>query len=118
MGPEGGAVALVLNEPINAPNVQARFDLVYTLLGKVRALHNSALLFYGPDAWWKAFEFPMPYAANPEHYAFGKASAQLFTQLLREGKLKTTPLKLVPNGLTDVGEWLEYMKQGKVGVAI
>ncbi|KAJ7841308.1 zinc-binding oxidoreductase ToxD [Mycena olivaceomarginata] len=95
MGPEGGAVALVLSEPINAPNVQARFDLVYTLLGK-------------------AFEFPRPYAANPEHYAFGKASAQLFTQLLREGKLKTTPLKLVPNGLTDVGEWLEYMKQGKV----
>jgi hypothetical protein len=65
----------------------------------------------------KAFEHPMPYAAIPENYEFGKAMAVLLTSLLREGKLKTTPVKLVPNGLNDVGEWLEYMKQGKVGVA-
>ncbi|KAF7330297.1 Zinc-binding oxidoreductase [Mycena venus] len=84
MGPEGGKVSLVLNEPVNVPGVQARFDLVYTLLGK-------------------AFEFPMAYPAIPEHYEFGKTTAQLLTRLLREGKLKTTPVKLVPNGLNDVG---------------
>ncbi|KAF7375188.1 hypothetical protein MSAN_00405400 [Mycena sanguinolenta] len=95
MGPGGGAMALVLDQPVEAPDVQVRFDLVYTLLGK-------------------AFEHPMPYAANPEHYEFGKVVAQLLTRLLRERKLKTTPLKLVPNGLEDVRDWLEYMKQGKV----
>jgi hypothetical protein len=36
LGEGGGKVALVLNEPLDAPGVQARFDLVYTLLGKVR----------------------------------------------------------------------------------
>lgn len=56
----------------------------------------------------------MPYAADPEHYEFGKRTAALLTRLLADGKLKTTPVKLVPNGLNDVGEWLEYMKQGKV----
>ncbi|KAJ6577394.1 dehydrogenase [Mycena capillaripes] len=91
----GGAIALMLNEPVDAPGVRARFDLVYTLLGK-------------------AFEHPMPYAAIPEHYEFGKATVLLLSRLLHEGKLKTTPVKLVPNGLNDVQEWLEYMKQGKV----
>ncbi|KAJ6466609.1 dehydrogenase [Mycena vitilis] len=95
LGPGGGTVALMLNEPVQAPGVQARFDLVYTLLGK-------------------AFEYPMPYEASPDNYEFGKVTALLFSRLLREGKLKTTPVKLVPNGLNDVDEWLDYMKQGKV----
>lgn len=56
----------------------------------------------------------MPYAADPKHHEFGKRTAALLTRLLADGKLKTTPVKLVPNGLNDVGEWLEYMKQGKV----
>jgi hypothetical protein len=59
----------------------------------------------------------MPYAADLEHYEFGKRTAVLLARLLREGKLRTTPVKLVPNGMNDVAEWLEYMKQGKVGVA-
>ncbi|KAJ7678498.1 dehydrogenase [Mycena rosella] len=95
LGADGGALSLVLNEPVHAPGVRARFSLVYTLLGK-------------------AFEHPMPYAADAEHYAFGMRTAALLTRLLREGKLRTTPVKLVPNGLDDVGEWLEFMKQGKV----
>jgi len=56
----------------------------------------------------------MPYAADTEHYEFGKAAAMLLTRLLAEGKLKTTPVKLVPSGLNDVWEWLQYMKTGKV----
>jgi len=94
-GQAGGFVSLVLAEPVQAPGVRAQFSLVYTLLGK-------------------AFEHPMPYAADPEHYEFGKTTATLLTRLLADGKLKTTPVKLVPNGLNEVGEWLEYMKQGKV----
>ncbi|KAJ7454761.1 dehydrogenase [Mycena latifolia] len=95
LGTAGGAVSLVLNEPVPAPGVLAKFSLVYTLLGK-------------------EFEHPMPYAADAEHYAFGKRSAALLTRLLAEGKLQTTPVKLVPNGLNEVDEWLEFMKQGKV----
>ncbi|KAJ7510403.1 dehydrogenase [Mycena galericulata] len=95
-GEDGGFMSLTLVEPVHAPSVRAQFSLVYTLLGK-------------------AFEHPMPYAADPTHYEFGKNTALLLTSLLRDRKLKTTPVKLVPNGLNDVGEWLEYMKQGKVG---
>ncbi|KAJ7746397.1 zinc-binding oxidoreductase ToxD [Mycena metata] len=100
LGAVGGAISQVLNEPVvntTGPGlVRAQFSLVYTLLGK-------------------AFEHPMrPYAADPAHYAFGKATAVMLTDLLRQGKLKTTPVKLVPNGLEDVAIWLEYMKQGKV----
>ncbi|KAJ7116394.1 chaperonin 10-like protein [Mycena epipterygia] len=97
-GAGGSFVSLVLNEPVQAPpgvDVRAQFSLVYTLLGK-------------------AFEHPMPYAADAEHYEFGKSTAEMLARLLAEGKLRTTPVKLVPNGLEDVGEWLEYMRQGKV----
>ncbi|KAJ6570171.1 dehydrogenase [Mycena vulgaris] len=95
LGAGGSALALVLDEPVHVPDVRARFSLVYTLLGK-------------------ALEYPRPYAADAEHCEFGKDMAALFTRLLAEGRLKTTPVKLVPNGLEDVGEWLEFMKQGKV----
>ncbi|KAJ7220053.1 dehydrogenase [Mycena pura] len=95
LGNGGGRISLVLAEPVEAPGVKAQFSLVYTLLGK-------------------AFEHPMRYAADLEHYEFGKSTALLLTHLLRDGRLNTTPVKLVPNGLHDVGEWLEYMKQGKV----
>ncbi|KAK7032846.1 chaperonin 10-like protein, partial [Favolaschia claudopus] len=97
MGTGGGSIALTLPEPIDAPGLHAQFDLVYTMLGK-------------------AFDHPMVglFPMSPERYEFGKATAQLLTQLLSEGKLRPTPMKLVPNGLSDVGQWLEYMKQGKV----
>ncbi|KAJ6630999.1 dehydrogenase [Mycena sp. CBHHK59/15] len=94
-GRNGGVISLVLDEKVQANNVQSQFSLVYTLLGK-------------------AFEHPRPYPAIPEHYEFGKTTADLLTRILASGKLKTTPVKLVPNGLADVGEWLEYQKQGKV----
>ncbi|KAK7032764.1 chaperonin 10-like protein [Favolaschia claudopus] len=97
IGTSGGSMALMLKEPVDAPGVHAQFDLCSTMLGKPWDHPIMGL-------------FPV----IPEHYEFGKATAQLLTQLLREGKLRTTPVKLVPNGLSDVGEWLEYMKQGKV----
>ncbi|KAJ7758873.1 dehydrogenase [Mycena maculata] len=87
IGEGGGFVALVLGEPVDVPGVHAQFSLVYTLLGK-------------------ASECPMPYAADPNHYEFGKTTAILFTDLLHNGKLKTTPVKLVPNGLNDLGNGL------------
>ncbi|KAJ7039584.1 chaperonin 10-like protein [Mycena alexandri] len=97
LGASGGAISLLLNEPVNTEPglVRAQFSLVYTLLGK-------------------AFENLIPYPADPAHYEFGKATAVMLATLLREGKLKTTPVKLVPNGLDDVEVWLEYLKQGKV----
>jgi len=54
------------------------------------------------------------FPAIQEHFELGKKFSDLLTQLLAEGKLKTTPVKLVPNGLQDVQYWVEYQRQGKV----
>lgn len=60
----------------------------------------------------------MPYPAIPEHYELGKKFGVLLSTLLREKRLKTTPLKLVPNGLADVQQWIQYQKDKKVGYAL
>jgi len=36
------------------------------------------------------------------------------SEQLALGRLKTTPVKVVPNGLADVAKWIEYHRQGKV----
>jgi len=92
---EGGFVTVVLPAEVPGDNVQSDFPLVYTLHGQ-------------------AFEHPYPYPAIPEHRELGKRFGKLLTDLLAEGKLRTTPLKLVPNGVADVQQWIDYQKEGKV----
>ncbi len=36
------------------------------------------------------------------------------SELLVTGNLRPNPLKIVPNGLADVQQWIEYHEQGKV----
>ncbi|KAJ7183148.1 hypothetical protein C8R46DRAFT_1344045 [Mycena filopes] len=73
------ADATSTREPVDddaaSRGIRAHLSLVYTLLGR-------------------AFEHPMPvpYAADPAHYEFGKATAGMLEGLLREGRLRTTPL--------------------------
>ncbi|KAF9462238.1 dehydrogenase [Collybia nuda] len=95
MGKNGGYVALVLKADIPRADVKGEFALVMTLFGK-------------------AFEIPMQYPAIPEHYELGKKFASIMSQLLFEGKLKSTPVKLIPNGLQDAQNWIEYQQEGKV----
>jgi hypothetical protein len=38
----------------------------------------------------------------------------ILSRLLAEKKLKTTPLKMIPNGLVDVEKWVQYHKEKKV----
>ncbi|KAF9465715.1 dehydrogenase [Collybia nuda] len=94
-GSKGGYAALLLPAKSTREDVKAEFSLVYTLFGK-------------------AFESPLPYPAIPEHYELGKKFGVLLSTLLRDKRLKTTPLKLVPNGLADVEKWIQYQKDKKV----
>ncbi|KAJ7591663.1 dehydrogenase [Mycena floridula] len=95
MGSNGGKVASVLIASTDRENVESEFGLVFTLLGK-------------------EMTYPYPIAANAEHYELGRKLGKILSDLLAAGKLKTTPVKLVPNGLADVQEWIEYQKEGKV----
>jgi hypothetical protein len=88
--------------------IHAQFSLAYTLLGK--AVEHPM-----PSPSERAHPAQLAFPANPAHYEFGKNTAVMLSNLLREGKLKTTGTKkLVPNGLDDVKKWLDYQKQHKV----
>ena len=56
---------------------------------------------------------PLVTPPRPDLYANGLRYTELITNLLRDGKLKTTPVKLFP-GLESVEEGVEYMRAGKV----
>ncbi|KAF9465716.1 chaperonin 10-like protein [Collybia nuda] len=94
-GSDGGYVALVMPGDIPRTDVKGEFSLVYTLFGK-------------------AFDFPMPYPAYPKHFELGKKFGIILNSLLRDERLKTTPVKLVPNGLVDAQKWIQYQKDGNV----
>ncbi|THV03079.1 dehydrogenase [Dendrothele bispora CBS 962.96] len=98
LGTEGGHVTLVLNAQVPREDVKSEFHLVYTLFGE-------AFLTSPP-----IYDIP----AYPERRELGKTWAKLLSELLSSGKLKTTPVKAVPNGLADVPRWIEYHQQGKV----
>jgi len=54
------------------------------------------------------------FPSNPRFYALGQTFCSLLAKLLKQGVLRTTPVKLVPNGLKDVQEWIQYQMDGKV----
>jgi NADPH:quinone reductase-like Zn-dependent oxidoreductase len=111
----GGKVAIVLPCQSARDEVEAKFALVYTLLGKVTLFVFS--LAYGicvSDIRSQEMTKPYPYPAMPEHYQAGKEYAAILEQLLRSGKLKTTPVKITSKGLASVSEGIEYQKAGKV----
>jgi hypothetical protein len=56
----------------------------------------------------------MPYPAIPEHYDLAKKFTSILSKLLFEKKLKTTPVKIIPNGLLDAQTWIQYQQEGKV----
>lgn len=60
----------------------------------------------------------MPYSAIPDHYELGKKFGRLMSELLAAGTLMPNPVKVVPNGLADVQEWIQYQKEGKVSLEI
>ncbi|KAG7087375.1 hypothetical protein E1B28_013348 [Marasmius oreades] len=98
-GKEGGHVVSVLPTSSERSDVKSDLPFVYTLLGKV-------------------LEPPYPpiyqRPAIPEHYELGMRFGKILSRLLEEKKLKTIPVKLVPNGLADVQRWIEYQKEGNV----
>ncbi|KAK7469018.1 Zinc-binding oxidoreductase alcohol dehydrogenase [Stygiomarasmius scandens] len=98
LGNEGGHVTLVLNAKIPREDVESEFHLVYTLFGEP--------FLTSPPVY--------DYPAYPEHREQAKIWAKLLSEQLALGRLKTTPVKVVPNGLADVAKWIEYHQQGKV----
>ncbi|THU80851.1 GroES-like protein [Dendrothele bispora CBS 962.96] len=101
---ENGEIAMVLDVELpekSKGKVRTDFPFVYTLLGKPIPTNILPPQYHFPSM--------------PQHFELGKRFASLLTRLLDEGKLKTVPVKLVPNGLeADVGYWIEYQKEGKV----
>lgn len=59
-------------------------------------------------------EWPFASKGDPKQHERGKEYAQLLSSLLAEGKLRSTPAKVVPNGLQDAQYWIDYQKDGKV----
>ncbi|KAJ8090398.1 hypothetical protein PM082_018994 [Marasmius tenuissimus] len=98
-GEDGGHIVAVL--PITSERSDVKTDLpfVYTLLGKPIEPPY-------PSEWQQL--------ARTEHYELGKKFGILLGHLLSEKKLKTIPVKLVPDGLADVQKWIEFQQQGKV----
>ncbi|KAF5341527.1 hypothetical protein D9758_012565 [Tetrapyrgos nigripes] len=94
-------VSSVLDTDVAGGNIKADFPFVYTLLGKA--------IVAGP-----VLPPSLAFPPIPEHYELGKKFGSLLSRLLAEEKLKTTPVKLVPNGLADAQYWIEYQQQGKI----
>ncbi|KAL0570433.1 hypothetical protein V5O48_011527 [Marasmius crinis-equi] len=98
-GKDGGHAVTVLPTESERSDVRSDFPFVYTLLGKPIEPPYPA-------------QYQQP--AYPEHYELGKKFGSLLSRLLAEKKLKTIPVKLIPDGLADVQKWIEYQQQGKV----
>jgi len=56
---------------------------------------------------------PYPGNAVPEHYVAAIEYYKTITQLIAEGRLKTSPIKLF-RGLDGVLEGVDYLRSGKV----
>ncbi|KAK7047581.1 hypothetical protein VNI00_006349 [Paramarasmius palmivorus] len=93
----GGHVSLVLMPKVERQDIKSDATFVYTLLGK-------AIELFPP------YQFPV----IPEHYELGKRFGSILSSLLHQRKLKANPVKLVPNGLADAQQWIEYQQSGKV----
>lgn len=57
---------------------------------------------------------PFKVSADPEQRAFAIRAAKLISDLLAAGKLRPSPVKVLPNGLASVKDGFEYMISGKV----
>ncbi|KAK7469055.1 hypothetical protein VKT23_003548 [Stygiomarasmius scandens] len=102
LGNEGGHVTVLLNVRVPREDVKSEFHLVVTLFGE--PFVTSPPLY--------------DYPAYPEHRELAKIWVRLLSEQLKLGKLRTTPVKVVPNGLADVPKWIEYHQQGKVNESI
>ncbi|KAK0471381.1 dehydrogenase [Armillaria novae-zelandiae] len=97
LGKNGGHIATVMPVSVTRPDVTCEFMLVYTLLGRV--------IDFKP-----AYHYPV----IPKHVHAGERFGKTMSELLVTGNLRPNPLKIVPNGLTDVQQWIEYHEQGKL----
>ncbi|KAI5120953.1 hypothetical protein M0805_001658 [Coniferiporia weirii] len=95
VGDEGGDVSIILVYKSKREDIKTKHVWAYMLLGK-------------------AIEIRYKRPADPEQHAFGIKAAKLLSEVLQSGKIKSGPMKLMPNGLASVKDGFEYMRSGKV----
>ncbi|KAJ7054979.1 chaperonin 10-like protein [Mycena amicta] len=95
LGAAGGTIATLLPCESQRPEVEPKFVLAYSYLGK-------------------AVEFPFKFPAHQEHYENGKTYCKLISDLLFRGALRPVPMRLYPHGLASVRSGLQDMKDGKI----
>ncbi|TBU65354.1 GroES-like protein [Dichomitus squalens] len=101
LGPSGGKVVLVLTQDPNATSrkdVQFKETLIYTALGR---------------------GFPWPinnhhFDVSHEDTAHMVAFLEKVSQLVKDGGVKSLPVKLWEGGLPAIPDGLQYMREGKV----
>ncbi|KAH8104285.1 hypothetical protein DFH11DRAFT_1713452 [Phellopilus nigrolimitatus] len=61
----------------------------------------------------KAIEPPMKLPASPEQHAFARTASENLGAVLAADQVKSGPIKLMPAGLANVKDGLEYLRSGK-----
>lgn len=112
MGDAGGDVSIILKYEQKRKDVRNKHVLGYQIFGKVCFCLGEEE--QRADSCVQAITQPIKLPADPEQYKFGVQSAKLLTDLLDSGKVRPSPIKLMPNGLASVKEGFEYMENGKV----
>ncbi|KAI0034464.1 chaperonin 10-like protein [Vararia minispora EC-137] len=92
---DGGQVAAVLPGVSTRANVKVTFNLIYEWIGK-------------------DYDLPWEFRATSDHRERGERFANMFSDLIAQGKIKPGPVRVLPNGLAGVADGIQYMLDGKV----
>ncbi|TDL22508.1 GroES-like protein [Rickenella mellea] len=98
---QGGVVSVVLPYETKRLNVETKFLLVHTLLG--RAIDGPA-----------SYNLPKSDEERLQFRQRGAQFAKIISDVVARGLIKPTSVKLLPNGLASVKDGFQYMTDGKV----